>query len=64
MCIIVGKDQGVDLCICFVIGERSSAAPTETTTQNIGCGTVDSMQGMVGRSDGALNNKIINQKIE
>ena len=57
MCIIVGKDQGVDLCICFIIGGRSSAAPTESTAQNIGYGTIDSMQGMVGYFDCALDNK-------
>ena len=57
MSIIVGKDQGVDLCVCFVIGERSSAALTESTAQNIGCGTIDSMQGMVGHLDCAPDNK-------
>ena len=57
MCIIVGKDQGVDLCVCSVIGELSSAAPTESTAQNIGCGTIDSMQGMAGHCDCALDNR-------
>ena len=57
MCIIVGKDQGVDLCVGFVLGERSSIAPTASTAQYIGCGTIDSMQGMVGHCDCALDNR-------
>ena len=57
MSIIVVKDQGVDLCVCFVIGEPSSAAPTESIAQNIGCGTINSMKGMVGHCDCALDNR-------